>query len=71
MKLKFLRNVLVDFVHRERGSVHDIAEKDAALLIADGAAVKDGAKPETTAAPMAAVETASVETPKAGKAKGK
>lgn len=43
--LKFLRNVAVYAQHREQGSVHDIEDKDAVLLIADGAAIAF-AKPE-------------------------
>jgi len=56
MKLKFLRNVAVYAEHREQGSIHDIADKDAVLLIADRAAVRAGdtdpePKPETDSEP--------------------
>ena len=37
--LKFLRNVAVYAIHREQGSVHDIQDRDAVQLIADGVAV--------------------------------
>ena len=37
--LKFLRNVAVYAVHREQGSVHDIEDREAAQLIADGVAI--------------------------------
>ena len=36
--LKFLRNVAVYGIHREQGSVHDIEDKDAVMLVADRAA---------------------------------
>lgn len=61
--LKFLRNVAVYAIHREQGSVHDIEDRDAVLLIADGAAVPFTAPvkaaPETATAKPAAKETAS------------
>jgi hypothetical protein len=57
MKIKFLRNVAVYAIHREQGSVHDIADRDAIQLISDGAAIP--AKPEIeTAAAKPAKETA-------------
>ena len=37
--LKFLRNVAVYGIHRESGTIHEIEDRDAVLLIADGAAV--------------------------------
>lgn len=37
--LKFLRDVAVSGIHRESGTIHEIDDKDAAILIADGAAV--------------------------------
>ena len=37
--LKFLRDVAVSAIHRESGTIHEIEDMDAALLIADGAAV--------------------------------
>jgi hypothetical protein len=43
-KLKFLRNVAVYSIHREQGSVHEIEDNDAILLLKDGAAIL--AKPE-------------------------
>jgi hypothetical protein len=46
-KLKFLRNVAVYGIHREQGSVHDIEDKDAILLIQDRAAVPAKAEVET------------------------
>ena len=49
MKLKFLRNVAVYAEHREQGSIHDIADKDAVLLIADRAAVRVAGDPEPKA----------------------
>ncbi len=57
-KLKFLRNVAVDSIHREQGSVHDIEDKDAAQLIADGAAIIAAPEIETAAAKSAKKETA-------------
>jgi hypothetical protein len=60
--LKFLRNVAVYAIHREQGSVHDIQDRDAAQLIADGAAIP-------FAAPVkSAPETASAKTPAKEKA---
>ena len=40
MKIKFIRNVAVYSEHRENGSIHEIADKEAVLLIADRAAVR-------------------------------
>lgn len=40
MKIKFIRNVAVYSEHRENGSIHEIADKDAVMLIADRAAVR-------------------------------
>ena len=61
--LKFIRNVAVNAIHREQGSVHDIEDRDAILLIADGAAVSFTAPAkavvETTTAPHSAKEKAS------------
>lgn len=61
--LKFLRNVAVYAIHREQGSVHDIQDRDAIQLIADGAAIlftqPEKAKIETATAKHAAKETAS------------
>jgi hypothetical protein len=37
--IKFLRNVAVNAIHHEQGSVHDIEDKDADLIIAQGAGV--------------------------------
>ena len=51
MKVKFLRNVAVYSEHREQGTVHEIKDSDAVMLIADGAAVRfaapEKAEPET------------------------
>ena len=55
--LKFLRNVAVYTIHREQGSVHDIEDRDAVQLIADGAAI-----PFTEPAKVL-VETASAKHP--------
>lgn len=49
MKLKFLRNVAVAAIHREAGTVHEIPDKDAVLLIADRAAVRATTEAETPA----------------------
>ena len=55
--LKFIRNVAVYGIHREQGSVHDIEDKDAVLLVADRAA-------DYCAAPVKApVETATAKHP--------
>jgi hypothetical protein len=35
--VKFLRNVAVNAIHRELGSVHELEDKDAAVIIAEGA----------------------------------
>ena len=66
MKLKFTRNVAVYAVHREQGSVHDIADREAIQLIADGVAVAVKAAPaiESAEAPMAARESAAIKTRK-------
>ena len=56
--LKFLRNVAVYAIHREQGSVHDIEDRDAVQLIADGAAVPFTAPIETADAKRPAKETA-------------
>lgn len=40
MKIKFSRNVLVYGVHRESGSIHEIKDSDAVLLISDRSASK-------------------------------
>ena len=37
--VKFLRNVAVNAIHREQGSVHDIEDKDADDIIAQGAGI--------------------------------
>ena len=51
MTLKFSRNVLVYGEHRAQGSIHEIKDSDANLLITDGAAVRfsapEKAQPET------------------------
>lgn len=61
MKLKFLRNVLVQSEHRAQGSIHEIKDSDAALLIADRAAIPAPATIETAESPkISAVETASI-----------
>lgn len=54
--LKFLRSVAVDSIHREQGSVHDIDDKDARIVIADGAA-EEFVKPVKTAPENAARKT--------------
>lgn len=56
-KLKFLRNVLVDAIHREQGSVHEIDDKHVVNLIRDGAAILVE-EPETAAAKNPGKETA-------------
>lgn len=58
MKIKFTRSVAVYGEHREEGSTHEIADKDALVLIADGAATPAKSTPETAAAKPAAKETA-------------
>lgn len=40
MKIKFTRSVAVYGEHREEGSIHEVKDPDAILLIADGAAVR-------------------------------
>lgn len=57
MKLKFIRNVAVYGEHRERGTIHEIADKDATVLIADSAAVR------TTESAAPAIETATAKRP--------
>lgn len=71
MKIKFVRNVAVHAVHREAGSVHEIADSIASLLISDGAAVRAAQEVETAVAPMASVETATIATKKVTRFKGK
>ena len=61
--LKFLRNVAVYAIHREQGSVHDIEDRDAVLLIQDGAAELFSAPAKTV------IETAASKTPKETAAK--
>jgi hypothetical protein len=56
-KLKFIRDVAVGGIHREQGSVHDIEDRDAAILIADGAAIL-AAEPIEKATAKPAKETA-------------
>ena len=61
--LKFLRNVAVYGIHREQGSVHDIEDREAIQLVADGVAIPFSAPAkavvETASAKHAAKETAS------------
>ncbi len=65
MKLKFLRNVLVYGEHREQGTIHEVKDSDAQLLIADRAAEKvtepkpEKAKPENAAFKPQGKESAS------------
>lgn len=65
MTLKFLRNVAVEAIHREAGSIHEIKDSDATLLIAEGAAIQIST-PE-----KAQPETADIKTPKETAARGK
>lgn len=58
MTLKFLRSVAVEAIHREQGSIHEIKDSDAAILLAEGAAIRCTA-PET-ASLSPAQETASL-----------
>ncbi len=58
MKLKFLRNVAVYGQHREQGSVHQIEDRDAVLLIQDGAAIKSDEPIETAESKHPEKETA-------------
>jgi len=54
MKVKFTRNILVEGIHREAGSIADISEKDAIYCIAAGDAIKAvDAKPEKVEAATA------------------
>lgn len=55
MNLLFKKNVLVYGQHREKGSVHEIKDSDAVMLIADHCAVRAPSVPQI-AAPV--VETA-------------
>ena len=75
MTLKFLRNVLVYGQHRAQGSIHEVKDSDATLLIADGAAVRlqgeSTPAPETASEPMTAAESATIATKKAGRPKMK
>lgn len=64
MKLAFLRDVLVHSQHRAAGSIHEISEREAYGLIADGAA-RPASEIETAAAPLQARESAVIPTKKA------
>lgn len=65
MRLKFLRNVLVNCEHRAQGTIHEIKDSDALLLIADRAAVRAAPLVETTESPkVSAAETATIKTRK-------
>ena len=63
--IKFLRNVAVNAIHREQGSVHDIADRDAIQLIADGVAIP------FTAPAKESIETAAAKQPAREKASRK
>jgi len=71
MKLKFSRNVLVYGEHRAAGTIHEIKDSDAVLLIADRCAdrVSDSpAKIEAAESPaQSAAETATIKTRKGHK----
>jgi hypothetical protein len=49
-KLKFIRDVAVKAIHREAGSIHEIEDRDADLLIAEGSAILAPAPIETATA---------------------
>lgn len=69
MKLQFTRNVLVYGEHRAQGTIHEIKDSDAVLLLADRAAVRAASDSIETAESrvMKAAEAAVITTAK-GKA---
>lgn len=71
MKIRFVRNVAVEAIHREAGTVHEIADAVADLLIRDGAAIPAKDAAETASAPLDEAENASIEAKKSAKSKGK
>ena len=64
--VRFIRSVLVDGSHCERGTTADVPAKIAAFLIANGSAIaaEKPASIETAEAQRAEVETATIPTPK-------
>lgn len=66
MKLQFTRNVLVYGEHRAQGTIHEIKDSDAVLLLADRAAVRAASDSiETAESPkFSAAENATIKTRK-------
>lgn len=64
MKIKFLRSVAVKAIHREAGTVHELADADALALIRMGAALPAPEEVETATAKPATENAARTRKPR-------